>query len=157
MRLSKVLCVGALAAAISAVPLQAGPRDVAVGVQQHVTVNVNLGQNGVPHRIKGLVDYGSNLVYIKTEGLPKEGVRSKAQKRWTAREAAGLYAYRDLALMVVGMMVGGRIGAKRGRARRDRWWPARSRRRSAAGRSMTIPTIRRCGRRSGERPGMEPR
>lgn len=114
MRLSKVLCVGALAAAVSAVPVQAARRDVAVGVQQHVTVNVNLGQSGVPHRINGLVDYGNNLVYIKTEGLPKEGVRSKAQKRWTAREAAGLYAYRDLALMVVGMMVGGRIGAKEG-------------------------------------------
>ena len=39
-------------------------------------------------------------------------MRSKAQKRWTARSRR-TYAYRDLALMVVGMMVGGRIGARR--------------------------------------------
>lgn len=114
MRHSKALFTAALAAVVGATPLLADAPTVAVGVQQNVTVNVNLGQNGPPMRINGMVDYGNNLVYIKSEGLPKEGVTSKAQKRWTAREAAYLYAMRDLALMVVGMTIGGRMSAKEG-------------------------------------------
>lgn len=114
MSLKKVLLAAAAAAFLGGAPLGAEDnRDVQIGVQQTVVVNVG----GKP--ISGLVDVGRNVVYIKSEGLPKAGTRG-AQARWTAKDAAMLYAMRNLLLMTVGMWMEGRMSAAEGRLVEDK-------------------------------------
>ncbi|MBI3944945.1 MAG: hypothetical protein HY321_03430 [Armatimonadetes bacterium] len=110
MDLRKVALLAAVAVVLSgSAALRAQDnRDVQIGVQQTVTINVG----GKP--ISGQVDLARNVVYIKSEGLPLAGSKG-AQARWTAKESAVLYAARNLLLMTVGMWMEGRMSAAEGR------------------------------------------